>query len=209
MRVNERNDQQSDKPHEWGEAVISSSQRAEPGDIILSPSLTGALEPLVGRDESTPLEEGEPEGIIPPNPLWALKERRHIQWHLLPAHERHDRVRECIGSGDDAIYVIDDGRHHAMFGRRVGATEDGCEYCLVGRLPLERYEELRQHRLPGSEAFNSASEIALCGVAVEDGVASSNVFDVARYESIDEVPHEYLPGTPFIHFAQDLDITAY
>jgi hypothetical protein len=57
--------------------------------------------------------------------------------------------------------------------------------------------------------FDTATEIELCGVVVEDAILSSNVFDVARYDSIDDVPGDYRPGSPFHHFNQDLEITAY
>jgi len=200
----------NDETHEWGEAIPSSdTRRPEPGDIILNPELKTAPEPLVGDDVSTPLEEDEPEGLIPPCPLWAMKEKRHVQWHLLPSHQRHDRLRDRLGTGSDALYVIDDGRQHATVGRLVGATNDGCEYCLIGRISRERYIELRDEIVPREEAFRAASDIALCGVAVEEGITSSNVFDVARYASVTEVPGEYLPGAPFIRFADDLEITAY
>jgi hypothetical protein len=201
-------DPQGDETHEWGEAVTQSSlRRPQPGDIIISSDLATPPEPLVGSVESTPLEDDEPEGIIPPSPLWAMKDRRHIQWHLLPAHERHDRIRDRVGSGDEAVYVIDDGHHHATLGRRVGRSPDPCEYCLVGRVPLEYYQQLRRHEIPTTKAFDQAREIALCGVADEENVASSIVFDVSRYESIEDVPREYLPGAPFINFSEDLEIT--
>jgi hypothetical protein len=196
--------------HEWGEVVTPASpRRPGPGDIIATSGIRGAPEPLVGDDASTPLEEDEPEGVIPPSPLWAMKEKRHIQWHLLPAHERHDRIRECIGSGDEALYVIDDGRHHAMVGRRVGDAGGGCEYCLVGRVLRERADDLRLQRVPAADAFGGAEQLTLCGVAVEEEVTSSNVFDVARYENLEDVPSEYLPGSPFLHFTEALEITAY
>ena len=83
--------EQSEQVHEWGEAVPASSGRPKPGDIITESGLAMAPGPLVGHDVSTPLEEDEPEHTIPPAPLWAMKERRHTQWHLLPVHERHDR----------------------------------------------------------------------------------------------------------------------
>src|SRR5580704_1247665 len=90
----------SEQDHEWGEAVTASSGHVEPGDIIIDSDLAILPEPLVGQDVSTALEEDEPEHTIPPGALWALKDRRHIQWHLLPAHERHERIRECLDAGD-------------------------------------------------------------------------------------------------------------
>ena len=115
-----QDDEQSGQDHEWGEAVPASSGRPKPGDIITDSGLAMTPGPMVGHDVSTPLEEDEPEHTIPPAPLWAMKDRRHTQWHLLPAHERHDRIRECLDADDYTLYCIDDGRHHAMIGRRVG-----------------------------------------------------------------------------------------
>ena len=175
-----------------------------PGEIDLPGGLV-ASEPLVGSGASSPLEEDEPEGTIPPCPLWAMKRRRHIQWHLLPAHERHERIRDVVGTGDDTVYVIDDGRHHVMLGRRVGAARAECEYCLVGRVEHGVYEELRQGRTSATKAFAAAHELVLCGVAVEEDIRSSNIFDVARYERFDQVPAEYAPGAAYLNLEDDLD----
>jgi hypothetical protein len=201
-------EQQGGEPHEWGEAIAQASPDPPgPGDIILGSGPRAMSEPLVGKDESTPLEDDEPEGVVPPCPLWAMKGRRHIQWHLLPSHERHERVRDCVGSGDDAIYVIDDGGHHVMLGRRLGARAGECEYCLIGRVPRERYDGLRQHAVAPADAFDGATGITVCAVADEGGVLSSNVFDVARYDDAGEIPAEYRPGAPFLELAEDLEIT--
>lgn len=206
--VNPDDGPQEDEPDRWGEAVTpTSAHTARPGDIVLEPDVARLPAPLVGKDESTPLEEEEPEGVVPPCPLWAMKERRHVQWHLLPGHKRHQRIRDCVGSGDDAIYVIDDGAHHVMLGRRVGARPDECEYCLIGRATLQRYEDLRRRAVRPADAFAETSEITLCGVAVAESVLSSNVFDVTRYERSGDIPVEYLPGEPFLTFDRDLEIT--
>jgi hypothetical protein len=201
--------QQSEKAHEWGEAVPIASGTPKPGDIITESDLAIAPEPLVGHDVSTQLEEDEPEHTIPPGPLWAMKERRHIQWHLLPAHERHERIRECLDAGDYTLYWIDDGGHHAMIGRRVGVSPSGCEYSLIGRISRKRYEELRDEVVLLVNCFDTATEIRLCGIDVEEDIRSSNVFEVANYDSIDDVPGEYRPGSSFHQFGQDLEITAY
>jgi hypothetical protein len=201
--------QQGDQEHEWGEAVPTSSGPPKPGDIIIDPSLAMNPEPLVGHDVSTPLEEDEPEHTIPPAPLWAMKERRHIQWHLLPRDERHDRIRECLDADDYTLYCIDDGGHHAMIGRRVGDTPSGAEYTLLGRITRQRYEELRDEVVMLVHCFDTATEMGLIGVAVEEEILSSNIFVVANYDSIDDVPEVYRPGSPFQHFHQDLEITAY
>jgi hypothetical protein len=95
--------QQSDQVHEWGEAVRVSSGTPKSGDIITESGLPIAAKPLVGHGMSTPLDEDEPEHPIPPGPLWAMKERRHIQWHLLHAHERQtlDDPRRGSRAGTD------------------------------------------------------------------------------------------------------------
>ncbi len=124
-RVDPDRGDEGDGGTHWGEAVTTATTTPRPGDLAVSPGVGILRGPLVGSDESTPLEEDEPEGIVPPSPLWAMKDRRHIQWHLLPSHERHERVRDCVGAGDRAIYVVDDGRHHVMLGRRVGARRGG------------------------------------------------------------------------------------
>jgi hypothetical protein len=199
--------------HESGESqapdeeVRPAGGRApRPGEIDL-PGGVVAPEPLVGTGSSSPLEEDEPEGTIPPCPLWAMKRRRHIQWHLLPSHDRHSRIRDVVGAGDEAVYVIDDGGHHVMLGRRVGAVRGECEYCLLGRIEIGVYEELRQGRLQLVNAFDNAMELELCGVAVEEDIRSSNIFDVAHYDDLQEVPPEYRVGAEFLNLDEDLEIT--
>ena len=155
---------------------------------------------------SGPLDEGEADHAIPPNPLWAMKVHRHFQWsHLLPHDERHDRVRVAVGRGDDIAYLMDDGHHHRIVGRTVGRTRDGAGYALVARIPIAVSEELQAGRLSGADAFSSGRGLALYGI-VEDGPAS-NVFIVTTYRDADELPAEYLPPHPPIEFAQDLDPT--
>jgi hypothetical protein len=202
------NGQEGEQAHEWGKAAPTSSGPPKPGDIIIDPDLAIAPEPLVGHDVSTPLDEDEPEHTIPPAPLWAMKERRHIQWHLLPAHDRHERIRECLELDDYTVYCIDDGRHHAMIARLVGDSPSSAQYTLIGRITRERYEELRDEIVPIANCFDTATEMRLCGVDVEENIRSSIVFDVADYDSIDDVPQDYRPGAPFHHFHGDLEITA-
>ncbi len=202
-------EEQGGQDHEWGMAVSASSGRPKPGDIITESGLIVTPGPMVGHDVSTPLEEDEPEHTIPPGPLWAMKDRRHTQWHLLPAHERHDRIRECLDADDFTLYCIDDGRHHAMIARRVGDSPSGCEYSLLGRISRQRYEELRDEVVLLVNCFDTATEIRLCGVDIEEDTRSSNIFDVALYDGIDDVPENYRPGSPFQHFGQSLEITAY
>jgi hypothetical protein len=51
--------------------------------------------------------------------------------------------------------------------------------------------------------------MALCGVIVEEEILSSNVFDVATYGGIDDIPEDYRPGSPFHHFPRDQEIVVY
>jgi hypothetical protein len=194
---------------EWPSAVTpESGQRPKPGDIIIDPDLAMAPEPLVGDDLANALEEDEAGVDIPEGPLLAMKDRRHTQWHLLASHERHERLREVYGKGDVTLYVIDDGRSHAMIGRVVGSSPS-CAYSLVGRVSREALETLKTAAVPLDEAFDTAEELALVGLAQVEAVASSNVFDVAFYATPAEVPSEYLPGHAAIRFGSDLEITAY
>jgi len=203
----ERGDEGNGGTH-WGEAVTTAAATPKPGDLVISGGLGIAQGPLVGRGDSTPLEEDEPEGVVPPSPLWAMKMRRHVQWHLLPSHERHDRVRQAVGTGDDTVYVIDDGRHHVMLGRRVGAVRGEVEYALVGRAPRASYEALVAGTLAPRRAFDDATELLLCGTAVEEAIVASNLVEVANYASAADIPADYLPGAPYIQFAEDLELTA-
>lgn len=203
---------------DWGERVEESPEHPpKPGDVVASGDEELATsygyrvgmvpEPVVGPDVDSPLAEDEPEGVVPANPLWAMKEHRHVAWHLLPAHERHQRLRARVADGDEAVYAIDDGRTHVTLGHRVGSGPDGAGYCLVGRVSREQFEDLRAGNTAPATAFDRASELTLCGVVAEDEVLAGSVFDVARYPDASAVPPEYLPGSPFIEFPEDLEIT--
>ncbi len=95
-------------------------QSREDGQLHFLPGTEDLTFPVTAPENATPLEEDEPEGVIPPSPLWAMKERRHEQLLHLFGHPH--RIRVCVGSGDAAVYAIDDGTRHCMIGRRVGAT---------------------------------------------------------------------------------------
>jgi len=174
-------------------------QSREDGQLHFIKETEANTFPVTAPENATPLEEDEPEGVIPPSPLWAMKERRHEQWFHLGHPER---IRDRVGVDDDTVYVIDDGSHHCMIGRRVGATRDGCEYALVARVAKATYESLVAGGISGREAFLAAHEAGLSGTAEDPGVA--NVFDVDFYEHGADIPAEYLPPAPFIDFAADL-----
>lgn len=152
---------------------------------------------------STPLAEGEPEGAVPHSPLWAMKDRRHEQWHHPLGHA--ERVRQAIGDGDETVYVIDDGVHHRMLGRQIGGSPDGCIYSLVGRITRRTHEALVDGSIDGRHAFLAAHELGVDGTVEEPaGAHVANLFDVAYYDRPEDVPAEYLPPSPFIDFAEPL-----
>ncbi len=175
-------------------------QSREDGQLHFIKETMATTFPVTAPTDATPLEEDEPEGVIPPSPLWAMKDRRHEQWPHLFGHP--SRIRVQLGEGDAAVYVIDDGKHHCMIGRQVGATVDGCIYSLVARITKETYDALAAGSIDGRGAFLSASEAGLSGTADAPGV--SNIFDVDFYQRPEEIPEEYLPPAAFITFAQDL-----
>ncbi len=193
----------------YGHAVRPDAEhQAGPGDLPITPIVPastgtyglGADEPLVGPDTDSPLDEGEHEGPIPMGALRALKEHRH--GHLF-AREHH--LRQAVGSGPSEVYLIDDGGHHAMAGRLAAASPD-CEYFLVGRITMDDAQSLLDGRRAPGEAFDLAEELALCGVVDVSEVRSANVFDVARYESVDRVPAGYRVGSAPVELAEDLEI---
>ncbi len=175
-------------------------QSREDGQLHFIKETAARTFPVTAPVDATPLEEGEPEGVVPPSPLWAMKERRHEQWPHLFGHP--DRIRAQVGSGDAAVYVIDDGKRHCMIGRQVGATADGCVYSLVARITKETYEALSSGSIDGRQAFLAATQAGLSGTADAPGV--SNIFDVDFYQHPEEIPVEYLPPAAFIQFAKDL-----
>jgi hypothetical protein len=130
--------------------------------------------------------------------LWAMRDRMHALRRSGPGDVDYLECR--LGEADEAVYVIDDGPQHCMIGRRVGASPDGCTYCLVARISLYRYEQLRDEEVALVDAFSDARDISLSGVFM-DGQGPSNTFLVRHYRRVAHVPAEYLPPGPFIEFA--------
>ena len=189
-------------------AASGGAEPWKPPDVDdgFSPGPIGVGEPLPEPDQSSPLEEDEPEGTIPSCPLWAMKDRRHVQWSEIVGFPPK-RIRDAFGSGDDAVYLIDDGHHHVMVGRNVGTVRDGSQYALVGRTPISVYETLRAGQLPPSAAFDEAKDVALCGVDVDENDKASDIFVVESYGEVSAVPFDYLPGRPSVDFPEPLPIS--
>ena len=190
--------------HDWGvpppgrdvplsvPSGIASVSDASGGAFGISPLL---FEPA----KSTPLEEDEPEPSIPPVVLWAMEDRKHSSWR--PGSEEEGEVRCRLGSGDRAVFVIDDGRDHCMIGRLVGEDSDACVYCLVGRIARDVFLELRDGVVPLEDSFADARDISLAAVFESD--TASNVVLVQHYRQAQDVPVEYLPGGAFLEFTDE------
>jgi hypothetical protein len=157
-----------------------------------------------GGTESDGGTEGDGDGDddIPPAPLWAMKTRMHSLRRLEPGEE--GGIRQRLGSGDEALYFIDDGPDHCMVGRRVGQAPDGCVYCLVARISLDRYVDIVDGDVELTDAFSDARDISLCGVFEADQTAS-NVLLVQHYRRPRDVPDDYLPPSPYLEFTDSPD----
>lgn len=205
MADEQRTDQtgQGGQPGQEDPRQITVFRSRSDGQLHFRPDSMGTTFPVTAPTDATPLDEGEPEDVIPPSPLWAMKDRRHEQ--LLHPFGHAERIRQAIGDGDDTVYLIDDGRHHRMIGRRVGATGDGCVYSLIGRITRKTHQALVDGSIDARQAFLDAHELGLDGTAEDPNSANvSNIFDVAYYDHPEDVPVEYLPPNPFITFAEDL-----
>ncbi len=183
-----------------GEAAEEAAAPGDDGQLPFTAERPGTSFPVTAPADATPLEEHEPERIVPPSPLWAMKDRRREQWFHPFGHPQ--RIRARIGAGDDAVYAIDDGRHHCMLGRNVGGAPDGCVYSLVTRIELATYHSLVAGAIDGRTAFLRGEDAGLSGTVEAPGTA--NVFDVDFYGQGTEVPERFLPPAPFIEFAEDL-----
>jgi hypothetical protein len=186
-------DQLPDDPDYISEDGANSFLLTGPG--LYAPGLRGSPTPIFVPSESTPLEEHDSDGAVPPYALWAMKYKRHA--HFLGKAEVD--IRERYGSGVHTVYVIDDGRKHCMVSRKVGTSSNGCTYCLVDRIDTEAYEELVDDERLTDGIFSDAHEFCLCAVfEAEDAV--SNISLVEVFATIGDVPIEYLPPSPTLEF---------
>lgn len=126
-----------------------------------------------------------------------MKDRMH--YHRLFEPGEPGYVRCSLGNDDSALYFTDDGPDHCMISRRVGSSPDGAEYCLVARISLARYLELRDGEVAFADAFSDARDICLCGVFKDE--FASDVIVVRHYRHAADIPDEYLPSSPFIEFS--------
>jgi len=176
-------------------------------------------------DGSTPLDVDEPEQVVPTGPLWAMKYLRHGRGGPSSDDPGSGRIRwasgdvgvsDEVGVSDDVeglgasdadgdaaapIYVIDDGYDHCMVARTVGASPDGCTYCLVARIKLLDFDDVLAGWAEPAGLFSLGRGFTLC--AVVDGPVS-NVARVASYRRLKNVPTDYLPPSPFIDFDETI-----
>jgi hypothetical protein len=174
-----------------------------------SPWPLGSSEGVLGRSplisepkKSTPLDSSEPEEVVPPEALWAMKYLRHGWFATSSDSDSIDHIRWKSSDGDEpALYAIDDGYDHCMVSRVVGSSPDGCTYCLVARTLRLDFEEGRNGEMEPSELFSLGDEFTLCGVVAG---SISNVVRVAGYRRLEDVPRDFLPPSGFIEFGEPL-----
>jgi hypothetical protein len=164
----------------------------------LTPGTLGMGVPLAQPTRSTPLEDEDADGPVPPAVLWAMKYHRRLRL----GHRDDEQIRVALGEGTEAIYVIDDGPNHCMIGRLVGSSPDGCTYCLVANGDIGVYWRYADGDLPLAELFSSTRHPSLCAVYEADQ-GPSNVVDVERFSHARDIPAEYLPPHPPIEFSDE------
>jgi hypothetical protein len=163
----------------------------------LSPSAIGVVPLQADYQLSGPLDADTASEEAIPAALWlAMKDRKHH--HGLLEDTDSGYLRTCLGGAESALCFVDDGGDHCMVSRLVGSSSDGCEYCLVARVPSYRFEELRNGNIPVGSAFSDARDISLCCV-FEDG-RTSDVTVVEHYRHSGDIPGDYLPPSPLIEF---------
>ena len=72
----------------------------------------------------------------------------------------------------------------------------------MGRVSLFAYEQLRDGDTAPVDAFADSRDISLVAVYETDGMVQ-NIALVRHFRRGAKVPAEYLPGSPFIDFADD------
>jgi hypothetical protein len=146
---------------------------------------------------------GEAEGDEDDDPVASYVElaMENLQRSPVRADTEEEAPLYCFGSGDTALYALDDGPGRLMIGRAVGQDDDNCVYCLVGATSSSLLDALDGGEVRLTEAFDDAGDLTLCSVFEADEV--DNVVLVQHYEGIEDVPDEYRPGRPFLQFTDD------
>ncbi|HXW38727.1 MAG TPA: hypothetical protein VEJ44_03450 [Acidimicrobiales bacterium] len=129
----------------------------------------------------------------------AMKNLQHRRVRVEPGQE--ETPVYFFGSGNSALYAIEDGGGRLMMGRGVGRDGEGCIYCLVGAGSVALLAVLETGELSPAEAFDDAGDLTLCSVYQAGQV--DNVVMVQHYRSVQDVPLEYRPGQPFLQFTDE------
>ncbi len=145
---------------------------------------------------STPFEEDE-DGNIPAPVLWVMKYRR--RGHLPFSRHDGEPIRLQLGTGDDAVFAMDDGAKRAMVARLVGVDPEGLQYVLVGRITVQELSRYLDDGATTRDIFDTAKDLCLCSV-YEATDAVSNIVPVETYQSANDIPEEFLPSEPYLHF---------
>jgi hypothetical protein len=194
--------------NDWGEEEGKDWGGSEVHDWGVPPAPDSTLlipdQPLATADDpmGDPLPVGtdsDADTTIQAAVLTAMNNWKHSS--LATETEEDGPTEYVLGSGDSALYVIDDGKDHCMIGRAVGEDGDGCIYCLVARISLDRYVALRDDGLRSEDGFADSRDVSLCSVFMDDEV--SNVVLIRHYKRIEDVPSEYRPPSPFLRFTDE------
>jgi hypothetical protein len=121
---------------DWGGSEVHDWGLTPPSDAtpILGAPLAKADDPIGDPLPAGVGAEAQVDTDIASAVSAAMNNWRHSS--LTRDAEEAGPTEYVVGTGDATVYAIDDGRDHAMIGRAVGQDEEGCVYCLVGRVDV-------------------------------------------------------------------------
>lgn len=180
--------------HDWG---VPPPPEASPTRWDFPNPPATAEDPAVDATPENPI--GGADAVIPRAVITAMTNWKHSSTSKEP--DDPGPTEYSLGSGDAALYAVDDGNEHRMIARAVGRDDDGCIYCLVARITLDRFRQLRDGAAAAEGAFDDARDYSLSSVFVDD--QATNVVLVQHYDRIEDVPVEYRPPSPFYLFTDE------
>lgn len=159
----------------------------------------GTGQPTWAPTRSTPLDDGEAAHIIPKLLLWGMKDHCRTRF----GHHGDALTEHRYGTGDSALYILDGGAKLVTIGRVVGSSPDGATYCLIGELDREHASTLDAGGRSPKDVLGFGKNYVLCAV-YDGGPGASNIADVQRFSTLNEIPPSYLPPHPFIRFTDTI-----
>ncbi len=201
-------DWEASETHNWAAAQPYTAPAWAGKDLDEPPE----AEPPVAGNPAAAGDEND-ESLVASHVELAMKILQHHQVRADP--DQQDHHLHCFGSGDAALYAIEDGVKRLIIGRGVGRDGEGCIYCLVGTSSPALLATLNAGEVAPTEAFDDAAELTLCSVFQADHAPLrhfrltalnrpvSNVVLVRHYKRIRDVPVEYRPGQPFLQFTDE------